>query len=348
MTGFAKKSLFERVKLVMKDKEELRVPILVKEGVSAQRAIDSLQECIEIGTSSTTQKELMNKIKILELGLSGEKSVQFELMNAFIPIHILHDLHLQHGEWKAQYDFVVITRKFMLVIEVKNYYGNIKVTENGEFIRNVMKGKKVVFQEGFYSPIRQIERQTEVLRTYLQENGVIGNKTPIKQVVVFTNNKTILDLQKAKEEVRERIIRRDGLVEYISKELKKSSPVSILDNRMSDMSSFLKDSHIEVELEKATDTVELKLLGETVDTLENAPIEQPQNSSGLEDSLRKFRKEKAMALGVKAFYIFSNQTLDEIVSKQPTSLEELSTIRGIGGKKIEEFGHEIIQVIKEH
>ncbi|WP_391204693.1 HRDC domain-containing protein [Psychrobacillus sp. L4] len=345
MTGFAKKSLLERVKLVIKDKEELRVPILVKEGVSAQRTIDSLQNNIEIEKSSVIQKELMHKMKILELGLYGEKSVQFELMNSFIPIHILHDLQLQHGEWKAQYDFVVITRKFILVIEVKNYYGNIQVTENGDFIRNVMKGKKIVFQEGFYSPIRQIERQTEVLRTLLQENGVIGNKTPIKQVVVFTNNKTILDLQKAKEEIRERIIRVDGLVEYISKELKKSSPVLLLDNRMSDIGRFLKDSHKEVELEKANDAVELKLLGETVESIANTPVEQTQNSSGLEDALRKYRKEKATAMGVKAFYIFSNQTLDEIVSKQPTSLEQLSTIRGIGEKKIEEFGQEILEVI---
>jgi len=346
MFGFAKKSLLERVKLVIKDKEELRSPVLIKEGISAQRTIDTITKDIEREKSIEVQKELRSKIKLLELGLYGEKSVQFELMNAFLPIHVLHDLQLQHEEWKAQYDFVVITRKFLLIIEVKNYYGNIQVTENGEFIRNVMKGKKVVFEEGFYSPIRQIERQTEVLRTLLKEHGVIGNKTSIKQVVVFTNNKTILDLRKAKEDIRDRIVRVDGLVEYISKELKKSSPVYFLENRMSDMSTFLKESHIEGQLEKTTDTVELKLLGETVESIEIPQVEPAQNSSKLDEALRRYRKEKAAAMDVKAFYIFSNQTLDELVSKQPTSLEQLAAIRGIGDKKIEEFGDGILEVIQ--
>lgn len=348
MTGFAKKSFLERMKLALKDKEELRVPALIKEGSSAQKKIDKMQSDLEKEKSLEIQKDLLSKIKIHELGLYGEKSVQFELMNAFIPIHVLHDLHLQHGEWKAQIDFVVITRKFILVIEVKNYYGNIHVTEQGDFIRNVMKGKKVVFQEGFYSPIRQIERQTEVLRNLLQENGIVGNKTPIKQVVVFTNNKTILDLKKAKEDIQDRIVRVDGLVGYISKELKKSSPVQILDNRMSDISSFLMGSHIKEEIEKNEDTVELKLLGETVEAMKNSKEEQSTTISGLEEALRNFRKDRAAALGMKAFHIFSNQTLDEIVLKQPKTLVELSTIRGIGEKKIEEFGLDIIEVIQRN
>lgn len=346
MTGFAKKSFLERVKLALKDKEELKVPVVIKEGRTAQKTIDKMQIDLEKEKSSEAQKDLLNKIKIFELGLSGEKSVQFELMNAFIPIHILHDLYLEHGEWKAQIDFIVITRKFILVVEVKNYYGNIHVTEQGDFIRNVMKGKKVVFQEGFYSPIRQIERQTEVLRTLLKEQGIIGDKTPIKQVVVFTNNKTILDLKKANEDIQDRIVRVDGLVGYISKELKKPSPVQILDNRMSEISNFLMESHFENEIEKTEDTVEMKLLGETIEVMETPPIENSQTVPGLDAALRKFRKDKATALGMKAFHIFSNQTLDEIVSKQPTTLIELSTIRGIGDKKIEEFGSEIIEVIQ--
>ena len=348
MTGFANKSFLERIKLALKGKEELKVPALIKEGSSAQKIIDKLQCNLEKEKSSETQKDLLNKVKILELGLYGEKSVQFELMNAFIPIHIMHDLQLQHGEWKAQIDFVVVTRKFLLVIEVKNYYGNIHITEHGDFIRNVMKGKRLVFQEGFYSPIRQIERQTEVLRTLLMENGIIGNKTPIKQVVVFTNNKTILDMKKAKEDIRDRIVRVDGLVGYISKELTKSSPVQILDNRMSDISGFLKNSHIEEEIEKTEDIVELKLLGETVEAVANPLAEQTPLVSGVEEALRKFRKDRAVALGMKAFHVFSNQTLDEIVTKQPTTLIELSTIRGIGDKKIEEFGHDIIEVIQRN
>lgn len=347
VTGFAKKSFLERMKIALKDKEELRVPVLIKEGNSAEKTINKMHMDLEHEKSPEIQNDLRSKTKILELGLYGEKSVQFELMNAFMPIHVLHDLRLQHGEWKAQIDFVVVTRKFLLVIEVKNYYGNIQVTENGDFIRNVMKGKKVVFQEGFYSPIRQVERQTEVLRTLLMEKGIIGNKTPIKQVVVFTNNKTILDLEKAKKDIRDRIIRLDGLVGYISKELKKSSSVQILDNRMSDISSFLMDSHIE-EIEKTEDTVELKLLGETVESLENPLVEPSPAAKELEEELKKYRKEKASALGMKAFHIFSNQVLEELLTKQPITTTELAIVKGIGEKKIEDYGSDILEIIQRH
>lgn len=43
MTGFANKSFLERIKLALKDKEELKVPALIKEGSSAQKIIDPFQ-----------------------------------------------------------------------------------------------------------------------------------------------------------------------------------------------------------------------------------------------------------------------------------------------------------------
>ncbi len=47
----------------------------------------------------------------------------------------------------------------------------------------------------------------------------------------------------------------------------------ILDNRMSDISSFLMNSYIEEEIEKTVDTVDLKLLGETVEAMANSFVE---------------------------------------------------------------------------
>jgi len=341
MSGFANKPFIERFKLAIKDKEILESPILIKDGISAKQKIEKLSEDLKVEKSLENQKELIKKIKLLELGLYGEKSVQFELLNSFLPIHIHHDINLKHEELKAQYDFVVLTRKFILIIEVKNYYGNIQVTENGDFIRNVVKGEKIVFQEGFYSPIRQVERQVEVLQKFMKVNGIIGSKTPIKHVVVFTNTKTILNLEKADQNIQNKIVRVDRLVEYIKKELKKTSPIYLLDNRMTNISNFLKSSHKDNQLDNSTNTIELKLLDETIESLNNTD----QAYWGLEDALRKFRKEKAAELGIKAFYIFTNQTLEEIVLHQPKSLNQLSAIRGIGEQKLVDFGHDILQII---
>lgn len=109
---------------------------------------------------------------------------------------------------------------------MKNYFGNILVNEKDEFIRQVYKGNKLTFQEGFYSPIRQVERQVEVFDAYMKDMGAI-TKTPIKSIVVFTNNRTVINTSKASKKVKEKIIRVDGLVIYKTRTRKIiSSPLS--------------------------------------------------------------------------------------------------------------------------
>ena len=294
-------------------------------------------------------KSLTEKIKLLELGLKGENSVLFELQNSFLPIHILHDVRIAHKDLKAQIDFVVLTRKFILVIEVKNYFGNILVNEKDEFIRQVYKGNKLAFQEGFYSPVRQVERQVEVFESYMRDMGAV-TRTPIKSVVVFTNNRTVINTKKASEHVKEKILRVDGLVGYIKQELEKSSPVHFLDNRMKEMSDYIKASHFKF-IDDETDSVEMKLLEETINKQnENNElmVSVQTNNTDLEETLKRFRMKLATEQNVKAFHIFSNKTLEELILKQPCNLTDLKTIHGIGEMKINAFGEELIGIIKKH
>lgn len=340
---------FKRVAKALTDTEKLKTPVLVKEATESMQLIEKYNKEIKSTADEKQNKILSEKIKLLELGLKGENSVLFELQNSFLPIHILHDVRIEHKDLKAQMDFVVLTRKFILVIEVKNYYGNILVNEKDEFIRQVYKGNKLTFQEGFYSPIRQVERQVEVFESYMRDMGAI-TRTPIKTVVVFTNNRTVINTKKASEHVKKKILRVDGLVEYIKQELKKSSPVHFLDNHMKELSDYIKASHGEF-IDDKTDSVEMKLLEETIDN-QNESSEVPKtaqtNHSGLEDALKRFRMKLATEQNVKAFHIFTNKTLEELILKQPCSLNDLKTIHGIGEKKINAFGEELIGIIKKH
>ena len=68
---------------------------------------------------------------------------------------------------------MVVTRKFILLVEVKNYFGNIVVNAKDEFSRQVYQGNRVVFQEGFYSPLRQVERQAEVLTSFRKKSPIL-------------------------------------------------------------------------------------------------------------------------------------------------------------------------------
>ena len=277
----------KRVAKALTDTEKLKAPILVKEATESVQLIEQYKKEIKYTADDKQNKYLTEKIKLLELGLNGENSVLFELQNSFLPLHILHDVRIAHNNLKAQIDFVVLTRKFILVIEVKNYFGNILVNEKDEFIRQVYKGNKLAFQEGFYSPVRQVERQVEVFESYMKDMGAV-TRTPIKSVVVFSNNRTVINTKKASKHVKEKILRVDSLVEYIKQELEKSSPVHFMDNRMKEMSEYIKASHFEL-IDDETDSVEIKLLEATISKQnENNElmVSAQTNNTDLEEALK--------------------------------------------------------------
>lgn len=339
----------KRVANALTDTEKLKTPILVKEATESTRLIEQYKKEIENTVEEDQRKSFNEKIKLLELGLNGENSVLFELQNSFLPMHILHDVRIIQNDLKAQIDFVVLTRKFILLIEVKNYYGNILVNEKDEFIRQVFKGNRLAFQEGFYSPVRQVDRQIEVFDSYMRDMGAI-TRTPIKGVVVFSNNRTIINTKKASAQVKEKILRVDGLVEFIKQELKKPSPVHFSDNRMKEMSDYIKASHFEY-IGDETDSVEMKLLEETIGKQQNESNDSRVdhiNNDDLEKVLKEFRMKWATKQNVKAFHIFSNQTLEELVLKKPSTLDDLKTIHGIGEAKINNFGEELIGILKSY
>ena len=72
---------------------------------------------------------------------------------------------------------------------------------------------------------------------------------------------------------------------------------------------------------------------------DNAP-----NSSYL-TLLKDWRLTEANQQGVPAYVIFHDATLAEIAARQPTSLEELAEIPGIGKRKLERYGEALIELI---
>ena len=62
--------------------------------------------------------------------------------------------------------------------------------------------------------------------------------------------------------------------------------------------------------------------------------------------LKIWRKGKADELDMPAFVIFGDKTLRDLAQKKPSTLEELQSIYGIGEAKIEKFGAELLQELK--
>lgn len=62
------------------------------------------------------------------------------------------------------------------------------------------------------------------------------------------------------------------------------------------------------------------------------------DENALFDSLRLLRRTIAEELGVPPFVVFADTTLEELCRVRPGALESLATVKGIGRKKLEQFG----------
>jgi ATP-dependent DNA helicase RecQ len=65
------------------------------------------------------------------------------------------------------------------------------------------------------------------------------------------------------------------------------------------------------------------------------------------DKLRWWRVETARKHNIAAFIIFHDSTLREIAKAQPTSLDDLRGVTGVGAKKLESYGADIVALIAE-
>src|SRR5690606_5256113 len=76
-----------------------------------------------------------------------------------------------------------------------------------------------------------------------------------------------------------------------------------------------------------------------------AGAELPETAQPLFDRLRAWRAEVAREQGVPAYIVFGDATLRGIALTEPSTLEELSEISGVGEKKLEAYGEAVLAVV---
>ena len=69
-------------------------------------------------------------------------------------------------------------------------------------------------------------------------------------------------------------------------------------------------------------------------------------AQALFDRLRAWRAEAARRHGVPAYVIFHDATLRDVARVRPASLDALRGISGIGAKKLEAYGDEIVGLVR--
>ncbi|ARP96286.1 DNA helicase RecQ [Bordetella genomosp. 13] len=76
-------------------------------------------------------------------------------------------------------------------------------------------------------------------------------------------------------------------------------------------------------------------------------VELPAEAKPLFDALRAWRGEVAKNHGVPAYVIFHDATLREIAQARPSTMDELGHISGVGARKLEAYGEDILRHVAD-
>lgn len=348
-------------------------PIFLKEDSDTAQHIARLKE-LQAKATGKVKDDIAREINLATYGEVGEKNIAFELKNSGMPMYIIHDLHLQFEDLSAQIDYVVVTRKLVFFIECKNLFGNIDIDDQGNFIRSYSWNGKTV-KEGIYSPITQNQRHLEVLK----QIGRSNKNNPLtkmiyekifddfnRSIVVLSNSKTVLNAKYAKKEVKDKVIRADQLIAYIKNAVQQSKEIAFNDKDLKSHAEGLLSLHTPIQTDytqkyeviiKNTpvatvkeEVVELVVAEKLVES-EPLPVIEAAEPAVIQNEelvakLKAYRLEKSREENIKAYCVFSDKQLQDLLSKMPKSLEELLGVSGFGPVKVEKYGHVIIELLK--
>lgn len=342
-------SFFKNVIDAFKDNREINQPTIHKDISKNPILLENLKSLAESSNPSVDFKKVENHLKLFSIGHAGEKSVMFELKNSMVPMLILHDFYLEFEDYQAQMDFVIVTPKFILVLEIKKLFGDILVTDKGDFQRVIRKSNRVVNKEGMYSPINQVERHVMILERLLKDKGII-KKCPIRYAVTFANPKTILEISKsAPTHIQNCVIRHDQISAFLKAEMKKSSPVEMHVSLVYKITNAILGASQLKPFNEREYLLEEEQVGASTFvavTIEKETPAVPIADNDIKQLLMEYRTKKAKLLEVKPYHIFSNSTLEILLEKMPQTVEQLLEVEGIGKKKAEEYGQDILSILQ--
>ena len=310
--------------------------IFLKSDSNLEKNINELKE---IRNTLHDTSKIDKDIKLLEIGLQGEKEIEFELKNANIGMYVLHDINIEFEDLKAQIDYIIVTKAYTYLVECKNMIGNITINENGEFKRAYnYNGEKIV--EGIYSPYRQALRHKEVLKkiwlskhnkisAYLWEKSFDRNYKPL---VVLTNSKGLLNMRYAPKEIKNATIRSDALIEYIKKDIAKYDKNSCFSKKSM-------ESWAQSILNRNVSNNNLDLTKYKNDDI---------NKNLLTEKLKEYRRNKAKNKNIPAYYIFTDNEMEQIIKLHPKNYDELAKSNILNQTKLKFHGAEIIKVINNN
>jgi hypothetical protein len=152
---------------------------------------------------------MRNDLSKYRAGYNGEKSIDFYLQ--FLSnehFYILHDVRIPINNHFFQIDTLILTKKYILILEIKNLAGVIDF--DGEFNQAVQTKNGQL--RAFPDPLFQINRQETMLREWMESHQL--PILPIHGLVVMSNVHSVI--RSNHEQFTQKVIRPTSLSNKIA------------------------------------------------------------------------------------------------------------------------------------
>lgn len=194
--------------------------MLLKSADSKDLQIAELERKIRAAHGSHRTKLEDDKRK-LKAGIKAEEDAAYLINFDYeksINWAVIHDLRLEIGGRVAQIDHLLINRFLeVYVLETKSFHSELKITEDGEFLRRIEVENRYV---GMASPIAQNERHITVLKDAFREIELptrLGIRlSPTFQSFVLVSSGAVVTRPEKFD--ASRVIKADGLKQVIDKQ----------------------------------------------------------------------------------------------------------------------------------
>ncbi len=308
---------------------KFRDTVVLKENCELEEKIEYLEF---LKMKNPDDAKINQELFMAKKGLAGEREILYQLKKSNIGMFVLHDVNLVYEDLKAQIDFIVITPWCCYFIECKNLIGNITVNEKGDFTREYFyKGKKI--KKGMQSPYRQVGAQRDVYKKiWSKERGKLRSFLFEKNfedlhriLVVAANGENILNTRYAPKEMKNNIIKADGLIRKLEYD-RDHSDKTLWDSKatMDNWARYFLNLNVENKEKFDFEINELdnnevaeEIFEESVaeNKKENTPdnkIDIVINQEILKEKLIEFRKLRSKEKNIPAYYVFTNEELEKI------------------------------------
>ncbi|MCA1318683.1 NERD domain-containing protein [Bacillus tianshenii] len=175
-------------------------------------------------------------------GYKGELSMKYHLTFLDPQKHLIfHSLRLMNNNYAFQMDILILTTRYILILETKNIIGTVLFESHFDQFIRTLNGK----EEGFLNPLSQVKLQKHRLKKWLMDHKI--RELPIESFVCFTNPQTIIRADSRVNASRS-VIHSHNLSSKIE-EMDRSHPEQILTKKeLSKLSRSLLKKHCDEDI----------------------------------------------------------------------------------------------------